>query len=828
MAVVRIAEEFGSTGSARLVGRDHELRLLHDALRMPSGLVLVVGEAGVGKTRLISEVAARHPARWLTAQCRPYEDSAPVVEEILGSAAGSAVVLIEDIHWASPEALQLLRSFAGRITLVVTYRPEDARHQDDITSLAGSGARTTEVRVDPLDRGAVRELSAQLLGLDLLPTALTDELARHTGGLPFALEEFLRQVPAGADIEDQVRRALAETPAPVALRASMAVRLQEVPEACRRVVCAAAVLATAAPETLLGAVSGVTRSALTDAVDRALARGLLHEARPGLYDLKHTLARRAARATIPPDEVRRLHRQAATALAEVEPPPNARIAGHFRRGGVIDGWLTHAELAADQSAAGVAAEEYAAMLQVDALSWADRARLAGKLGRVALAGPHWREAITTLQAVLAESPTRSTARGRLRLALGLLLHDRAGDIRAGRRELTASIDELTDDPGSAALAMSALAVPVFGTEPIFEHRAWMQRALSLVGDAPDAAVRINQARFRLALGEIDVVEGVEVAGALAWLGHVHRASALLERSQDSAAAAATRLRLAFHSGDWAVIAEQLTRARTAAAGLPLVQAEVDLVDARLRLAQGDVAAGKELLASLVTRTELGPLPVHAAASAALAHDLDRCLALVRRKSGWASAGDLIVVTCTTLLHEGRAEDARRLATEFAAIVSGLDAPAATAAALHAEAVVQQSVSLFSQAAARYRAIGRQYDECVVLEQQGLLLLAQGNHEPLKSTARAYEAMGAHGDARRCQDALRAAGVAIPRSRGRRGYGNALSPRELEVARLAAEGLTNAQIAATLGLTVSTVEDHVSRGLRKLGLTSRHDLGPHVR
>ncbi|TCO40504.1 AAA ATPase-like protein [Kribbella antiqua] len=825
MAVVRIAEELGSTGSARLVGRDHELRLLHDALRMPSGLVLVVGEAGVGKTRLISEVAARHPARWLTAQCRPYEDSAPVVEEVLGSAAGSAVVLIEDIHWASPDALQMLRSFAGRITLVVTYRPEDARHQDDITSLAGSGARTTEVRVDPLDRGAVRELSAQLLGLDLLPMALTDELARHTGGLPFAVEEFLRQVPDGADIEEQVRRALAETPAPVSLRASMAVRLQEVPDSCRRVVCAAAVLATAAPENLLGAVSGITRSALTDAVDRALARGLLHEARPGLYDLRHPLARRAVRATIPPDEVRRLHRQAATALAEVEPPPHARIAGHFRRGGVIDGWLTHAELAADQSAD---AEQYAAMLQVEALPWADRARLAAKLGRTALAGPQWQDAVTTVQAVLAEFPARSTARGRLRLALGLLLHDRAGDIPAGRRELTAAIDELAEDPASAAWAMSALAVPIFGTEPIFEHRAWMQRALSLVGDAPDAAVRINQARFRLALGEVDVVEGFEVAGALAWLGHARRASALLERSDDSAVAAVTRLRLAFHSGDWAVIAEQLTRARAAAAGLPLVQAEVDLIDARLRLAQGDVAAGKELLASVVTRTELGPLPVHAAASAALAHDLDRCLALVRRKSGWVSAGDLIVVTCTALLHEGRTEDARRLATEFTAIVSGLDAPAATAAALHAEAVVQQSVSLFSQAAARYRAIGRQYDECVVLEQQGLLLLAQGNQEPLKSTARAYEAMGAHGDARRCQDALRAAGVAVPRSRGRRGYGNTLSPRELEVARLAAEGLTNAQIAATLGLTVSTVEDHVSRALRKLGLTSRHALGPHVR
>jgi DNA-binding CsgD family transcriptional regulator len=49
---------------------------------------------------------------------------------------------------------------------------------------------------------------------------------------------------------------------------------------------------------------------------------------------------------------------------------------------------------------------------------------------------------------------------------------------------------------------------------------------------------------------------------------------------------------------------------------------------------------------------------------------------------------------------------------------------------------------------------------------------------------------------------------------------ALTPREREVALLVGDGRTNAQIAAGLHLSESTVEKHVSRVLAKLGLSSR--------
>jgi DNA-binding CsgD family transcriptional regulator len=89
-------------------------------------------------------------------------------------------------------------------------------------------------------------------------------------------------------------------------------------------------------------------------------------------------------------------------------------------------------------------------------------------------------------------------------------------------------------------------------------------------------------------------------------------------------------------------------------------------------------------------------------------------------------------------------------------------------------------------------------------------------------------LGASWDAARARATLRACHPAAgQRPRGRPSYGEGLSPREAEVAGLAGSGLTNREIAATLHLSPRTVEHHVSRAMRKMGVGLRQDLAAWV-
>ncbi|WP_344445946.1 helix-turn-helix transcriptional regulator, partial [Kitasatospora nipponensis] len=90
-------------------------------------------------------------------------------------------------------------------------------------------------------------------------------------------------------------------------------------------------------------------------------------------------------------------------------------------------------------------------------------------------------------------------------------------------------------------------------------------------------------------------------------------------------------------------------------------------------------------------------------------------------------------------------------------------------------------------------------------------------------ARAYTRLGATSDAAHCQQTLRELGLARPAPRGRRGYGDQLSPRESEVAALLRKGASNQQIAEALFLSPRTVEHHVANALRKLGAPTREAL-----
>ena len=96
---------------APLVGRDSELGTLRNALhlavtRRRAHLVVLIGDAGVGKTRLASELAIEaqreHGARVLSGQCAPYGDSGPwapiaeMVYQAVGADAGCSVGMLRE------------------------------------------------------------------------------------------------------------------------------------------------------------------------------------------------------------------------------------------------------------------------------------------------------------------------------------------------------------------------------------------------------------------------------------------------------------------------------------------------------------------------------------------------------------------------------------------------------------------------------------------------------------------------------------------------------------------------------------------------------------
>lgn len=171
---------------------------------------------------------------------------------------------------------------------------------------------------------------------------------------------------------------------------------------------------------------------------------------------------------------------------------------------------------------------------------------------------------------------------------------------------------------------------------------------------------------------------------------------------------------------------------------------------------------------------------------------------------------------------------RRCEAEFAQ----LDLPLATAALRRAEGDLAGSVDLLLQAATEYARVSAPYDEALAREAAARLRLESGEAggaENLVEALARYRVLGARRDDDRATTLARQYGVPVPgRHRGgRRGYGADLSPREQQVAELAATGRTNKQIGEELFLSHKTVDKHLRSALAKLGLRSRTALAHHL-
>ena len=399
---------------------DHLALLLRDAAAGQGSMVLVGGEAGVGKTTLVEEFCRRNigTAAVLRTSCDalstpgplgPVRDLAPALgiqidehalegdardrlfREVLAALAarsGPTIIIGEDAHWADGATLELLRFLGRRINelpvlFVVTYRDDEIGADHPLRLVLGDLATAPAVHrinVRPLSQDAVQCL-AEGSGRD----AAT--LYRLTAGNPFFVTEAL--ATDGETVPATVGDAVL----------ARAARLS--PEA-RGVLDVAAVMGSTVDPDLLLAVAGPVLDEADECIDRGLLRGVDN----GLA-FSHELAREAILAAIAPLRRRLLHARVLTALREAPDAERdlARLAHHAEaagdRGAVLEFAIAAAEQAAALHAHREAAAQYARALRfADGLPAAERARLLEGHSLACYLSDHGEEAITSRQAAL--------------------------------------------------------------------------------------------------------------------------------------------------------------------------------------------------------------------------------------------------------------------------------------------------------------------------------------------------------------------------------------------------------------------------------------------
>jgi DNA-binding CsgD family transcriptional regulator/tetratricopeptide (TPR) repeat protein len=624
---------------------------------------------------------------------------------------------------------------------------------------------------------------------------------------------------------------------------------------------------------------GVTAPGV-DAVTEAVRCGLLAQDDAGRIAYRHLLAARAVYDQAGPDDRRDLHLRAAALLEGARPQPVGRLAHHLRQAGEIAGWSRYAQQAADLA---IAAGDYsrAATLLLDliaepALPAPEVAPLVAKLPLLAFTGDARRsELLARLRGLLDAGTLGPSDRAEVRGQLGRLLRH-LGDYAAAAAELEQAVPETGEPSFAVAWAMTALGVPAADELPASAHLHWLERArrmaeesslpehdrVSLLVDRTTALLDLGQESgwdgaaglMRLAGAEhlhprvaVQVARGALNIGnaGMRW-GRCEQAGPGLTAAADLAerhgylrvrdTALVTLVHLDLLGGAWEGLAERAAVWKDVPEE-PLLRLDAQLVSAVLRIAvEGpgpDVEDDLRQVAAEGERRGIVDLwlePVAALAALRLgagdargALDLtEATMRLVTVKGLWLWAVDVAPPRVAALLALGRTAEARALVVAFAAAERERRAPAALAALRVCEALLTEAgkdpgaaARDWQAAAEAWARVPRPYEALRARERAAACLRAAGNRtaavREAEAVAAGYGALGAAHDEQRARRVLTGGG---------RGYGDQLSPRELEVVRLVAEGMTNRQIAQALSRSPKTVAAQLNSAMRKRGVSSR--------
>jgi DNA-binding CsgD family transcriptional regulator len=410
-----------------LIGRQRETAWLteavSDALAGRGALLLLAGEAGVGKTHLAEAAllgapllrgAAQPPGaaaygpvvaalRWGLRSdpsaldgCGPLRPHLAMLLPELGPPAPTsdratmfeaircalcslapALVLLDDLQWSDGATLELLSALAAPLRelpllVVAAYRSDEIGRGHPLRRLRADlrrGRLLREIVVAPLDQPASTELAARVLGGEPSP-ALAEALYDRTQGVPFFVQELAAALQAG----DRVREGAAglelehddHVPVPETIRDAVLLRTAGLSPEGRAAAEAAAVA---------GADFGLD---LVSGLDELLETGLIAETEPGRAAFRHALVRGAIYEDIQWLRRRELHAQLAERLTAAG-APSAEVAAHWLAAGDRDRALD-ALLSSARELAAVHAHRDAASAALQALDlWPEGTRASERL-----------------------------------------------------------------------------------------------------------------------------------------------------------------------------------------------------------------------------------------------------------------------------------------------------------------------------------------------------------------------------------------------------------------------------------------------------------------